>query len=283
MKPKLTIVTASYNRPEMLRECAESIFSQTSPDWEWVLVLDGADEATCLVASDINDEWFVRFGACGNRPFSQTWLTILERTTTEEERKSRYMPAVHTNEQFSAARGERVVWLSDDDLLMPRFVEVMTGLRCKMCQGIGTLGIDNYVSPGDDDADRLSVKIPCYACLGTGIPPAVYCSVERRAKTAKGWQIYCINWAVEPWQYGISDGGAMVLSKKAWDELGWREPTGWDTAPDLDQRLMKAVNDKHPLRAVQEVLLIHRDTREAAHQSWRENLWHHIDRMEGRA
>jgi glycosyltransferase involved in cell wall biosynthesis len=230
MKPKLTIVTASYNKPDLLRECAQSVFAQTDPSWEWMLVLDGPDQATREVACEI-----LRDHRSETR---QSQVAVINLGTTEEQRRERYQPAVITNSCFDQAQGEYVVWLSDDDLLMPRFVEAMTS---------------------------------------TGAP-AAYCSVERRALTPEGkWVTTNYNPAREPWVYGSSDGGSMVLSKRAWDELGWREPTGWDTASDLDQRLMQAVNDKHPLRAVPEVLMVHRSTKQSTHQSWRQGMWRWLE------
>lgn len=42
--PVVSIITPSFNRADIVHETAESIFAQTSPHWEWVIVDDGSTD-----------------------------------------------------------------------------------------------------------------------------------------------------------------------------------------------------------------------------------------------
>ena len=53
MRSNVTIVTSTYNKAEFLREAAESVLAQTYADWQWWLILDGADEPTCELAAEL--------------------------------------------------------------------------------------------------------------------------------------------------------------------------------------------------------------------------------------
>lgn len=44
--PVVSIVTPSYNRADVVRETAESVFSQSYPHWEWMIVDDGSTDGT---------------------------------------------------------------------------------------------------------------------------------------------------------------------------------------------------------------------------------------------
>lgn len=46
---KVSIITPNYNRADLIKETAASIFSQTSPDWEWVVVDDGSTDESLEV------------------------------------------------------------------------------------------------------------------------------------------------------------------------------------------------------------------------------------------
>lgn len=55
--PKLTIITATYNRSEYLSECWKSLRNQTCKDFQWLIVDDGSTDNTDLVVAGFqNDE-----------------------------------------------------------------------------------------------------------------------------------------------------------------------------------------------------------------------------------
>lgn len=46
MKPKVTVITTSYNQADYIGECIESLINQTFQDWEQVIVDDGSNDNT---------------------------------------------------------------------------------------------------------------------------------------------------------------------------------------------------------------------------------------------
>lgn len=44
LNQKVSIITPSFNRANIIHETAESIFRQSNPDWEWVIVDDGSTD-----------------------------------------------------------------------------------------------------------------------------------------------------------------------------------------------------------------------------------------------
>ncbi len=42
--PLISIITPSFNRSEIIHETAESVFNQTYPHWEWIIVDDGSTD-----------------------------------------------------------------------------------------------------------------------------------------------------------------------------------------------------------------------------------------------
>lgn len=46
MKPLVSIITPSFNRADIVAETADSIFRQTYPNWEWIVVDDGSSDET---------------------------------------------------------------------------------------------------------------------------------------------------------------------------------------------------------------------------------------------
>lgn len=48
-KPLVSIITPSYNRADIIPETAESVFKQTYPHWEWIVVDDGSTDNTLQI------------------------------------------------------------------------------------------------------------------------------------------------------------------------------------------------------------------------------------------
>lgn len=105
---RFTILTATYNKPQYLREAARSVFAQTASDWEWWIVLDGPNAETELVARELQTVPGVR---------------VFIESTIEGQRASSYRPAVIFDQYMPIAETPFLCWLSDDDLWEPRFLE----------------------------------------------------------------------------------------------------------------------------------------------------------------
>ena len=97
MNLKVSIITPSFNRAYILHETAESIFRQTNPNWEWVIVDDGSTD----------DSWEVinKYAAEDSR------VKVFKR---DREPKG---ACTCRNIAVSKATGEFLIFLDTDDLL----------------------------------------------------------------------------------------------------------------------------------------------------------------------
>ncbi|MBK9129043.1 MAG: glycosyltransferase [Phycisphaerales bacterium] len=101
--PLVTVLTASYNSSELLRETARSLFRSTLQQWEWLIVDDAS-----------------------TRPQSQAMLAEYAARdprvrVVRHERNGGLSAAMNTG--FAQARAELVFLLDDDDLLEPTALE----------------------------------------------------------------------------------------------------------------------------------------------------------------
>lgn len=97
-RPKVSVIVTSYNRPNFLRECLESIKAQDYRDMEVVIGDDGSD----LAVADVAEAWGARF------------------VTGEHSG----LCAVATNRGIRVAGAENVVLVADDDMLPPESIKV---------------------------------------------------------------------------------------------------------------------------------------------------------------
>lgn len=105
--PKVTVVTCSYNRPDMLRAAVESMRKQTDQDWEHLIFDDASTHPR--VAATL--EWAAR------DPRVRVW-----RGGGNIDR-----PASLWNFMLDRARGRYFTNLDDDNTKLPTFIEVMAG------------------------------------------------------------------------------------------------------------------------------------------------------------
>lgn len=110
---KVTFITATYNKAQMLAEAAKSVFAQTSSEWVWWILLNEADAQTEAVA--------LRIASMDSR------VKLIDFPIVESERYKIYYPAVISNHFFKKVTTPYFTWFSDDDLLEPCFVEVLAG------------------------------------------------------------------------------------------------------------------------------------------------------------
>jgi glycosyltransferase involved in cell wall biosynthesis len=110
VKPGLvSVVVPVFNRSRALREAAESVFSQTYPEWELFVVDDGSTDDTPQVARELADR----------HPGKVRVLT-----------QSNLGPGAAREAGRLQARGEFVQFLDSDDLLLPQKFELqVAGLR----------------------------------------------------------------------------------------------------------------------------------------------------------
>ncbi|MFT3846463.1 MAG: glycosyltransferase family A protein [Lacibacter sp.] len=95
----VSIITPSFNRADIVHETAESIFNQTYPHWEWIIVDDGSTD----------DTWKLLEGYAAN----DSRVKIAKRS---REPKG---ACTCRNTGVDIASGEYVMFLDTDDLIEP--------------------------------------------------------------------------------------------------------------------------------------------------------------------
>jgi glycosyltransferase involved in cell wall biosynthesis len=96
-KPVVSIITPSFNRADIIHETAESIFAQTYPHWEWVIVDDGSTD----------NSWDIISGYANTDP----------RVKVFKRNRDPKGAAACRNIAVERSTGEYLVFLDTDDLL----------------------------------------------------------------------------------------------------------------------------------------------------------------------
>jgi hypothetical protein len=135
MPPKVSILTCSHNRPELLRQAVQSLRDQTDPDWEHLIYDDASTN------QDVLDT--LRWAA--EDPRVRVW-----RDTVNHDQ-----PSALWNFLADRSYGRYITVLDDDNMKLPQFVEVLSReLDADPSLGIVTCGwrIDR---PGESPVDYL--------------------------------------------------------------------------------------------------------------------------------
>jgi glycosyltransferase involved in cell wall biosynthesis len=115
--PLVTVLISTYNRPRYLRQALDSIFRQTWPNIEIILVRDGGLPVRDAIAEYLDDPR----------------LTFIDRS------QNCGLP-YSFNEALSRARGEYICYLGDDDIFYPFHVQTLLEAmlsqdRCQVVYG----------------------------------------------------------------------------------------------------------------------------------------------------
>lgn len=116
-RPAITIVIPTRNRLRFLEESLTSIRDQTFSEWEAIVVDDCSSDQTWRWLTGIKDPRF--------RPFRMEKPS--ERSTAR-------------NRGLEVARGEFVLFLDDDDRLMPRALQYLIGWHRRKPDAIAVVG-----------------------------------------------------------------------------------------------------------------------------------------------
>lgn len=108
-QPKVSFITCSYNRPDLLRAAVESLLAQTDPSWEQLI----CDDASTDPRVEETLRWAERVD-----PRIRVWR---RRTNLDA-------PAVLWNFLLDRAHGRYFSVLDDDNTKLPRFIEVLAGI-----------------------------------------------------------------------------------------------------------------------------------------------------------
>jgi glycosyltransferase involved in cell wall biosynthesis len=58
--PRVTVLTAAYNRAELMRETLDSVLSQDYPDFEYLVLDDGSPDHTIDVLKEYARTWYLQ-------------------------------------------------------------------------------------------------------------------------------------------------------------------------------------------------------------------------------
>lgn len=97
---KVNIIIPAYNAGAFIKDCVDSVFSQTFSDWHIILVNDGSTDNTLDIISQYPTEK----------------MTVISQ-------KNQGVSAARNN-GFLVSSGKYVVFLDADDMLTPRFLEL---------------------------------------------------------------------------------------------------------------------------------------------------------------
>jgi glycosyltransferase involved in cell wall biosynthesis len=92
--PAVSVVTATYNRSNVLRYAVESVLAQSFRDWEIIVIGDACTDDTAAVVASYED--------------SRIRFTNLERNFGEQSGPN--------NAGFAISRGRYIAYLNHDDL-----------------------------------------------------------------------------------------------------------------------------------------------------------------------
>ncbi|MGB6536001.1 MAG: glycosyltransferase family A protein [Xanthobacteraceae bacterium] len=195
MKPFVSVIIPTRNRPDMLREAMESVSQQTFTDYELIVVVNGPDnpltEKSLQVAAD-----------GGGR------VIRVERTGI----------AVALNAGMKAAAGEWLAFLDDDDLWEPNKLE----LELKVADGAAAdvVFCDSRLFDGADSAVNRLPRPP----LSTS---------PREAMTLKNYGGGCSSTMVKRAAALAVGGFDEAIVSPDWDfwmRLSWRYRVAWADA-----------------------------------------------------
>ncbi|OHB24569.1 MAG: hypothetical protein A2542_03155 [Parcubacteria group bacterium RIFOXYD2_FULL_52_8] len=138
----LTIVIASYNRKEVLRQLLDGLKQQTDPVFEVVVAVDGSTDGTQAMLTE----------CAKSSSFPLRWV--------DTGLTSEYALAVARNMGIRAAQGEAVVILDDDSFPVPEFVaEHKKSVRRNTLTG----GSRESIDPSDTELkDKMRAYLETY-------------------------------------------------------------------------------------------------------------------------
>ena len=189
--PRVSVVVPCYNYGRYLTEAVGSVLTQTFQDFEIIIVNDGSTDNTLEVADKI-------MSAC-----TDGRIRLINQTNSGD-------PALARNRGISEARGEFILCLDADDMIMPEFLHQCVMLLDKV-QDIAIAYTDQiYFGFGKDRVVRVAdYEINCLAeanFMG-------YCSLFRK----KVWEEvggYPSGIGYEDWDFWLSCGEKRYYGRR---------------------------------------------------------------------
>lgn len=136
-QPQLSIIVPVYNVMRFLRECLDSIASQTFADWEAILVDDGSTDGSGAVC----DEYAAR----------DPRFRVIHKANGGQSSAR--------NMALDVARGEYIGFVDSDDFIKPEMYAVLVGNACKYNADIAVGSYIWHYTDHDEPAEAVSELI----------------------------------------------------------------------------------------------------------------------------
>jgi glycosyltransferase involved in cell wall biosynthesis len=192
-RPRVSIVTAAYNRSQVLKHAVQSVLAQTFTDWELIVVGDGCTDDTEGCVAAFRDR--------------RIHFENLPRNTGGQ--------AAPNNRGIALARGDYLAFLNQDDLFLPHHLATCIA---ELDAGHADLVwvpalVAHEVEPGPDGAPpRGHFRLAGVSGKEEYTPFAFYCAsswVLRRETAMR----------IGPWP---SESSVFVTPSQAWLFRAWR-------------------------------------------------------------
>lgn len=108
MQPIISVIIPTRNRPPLVKRAVQTALTQTIKEVEVIVVIDGPDESTCVVLTEIDDPR----------------LRVIELPIDQRASAARNRATTARNTGISEAKGEWVALLDDDDEWFPQKLEL---------------------------------------------------------------------------------------------------------------------------------------------------------------
>lgn len=176
--PTVSIVTTAYNAESTIERAVRSVFAQTCPSWQLVVIDDGSADATSEILRSLKEELD-----------DDRLVVILGRPNQG--------PAGARNEALRHATGEWIAFLDSDDEVTPDRVQRLLdeaeddrpgpdGARMDVvvCRHLIILGEGEAVARGRDDGSEMTGEEACLQLLTEGITPYLWDKAYRASTVA---------------------------------------------------------------------------------------------------
>ncbi len=218
MTPSVTVFTPTYNKPGPLWQCAGSMFAQVREDWVWWIVLDDPDDATLRAARKIQ--------ACDPR------VHLICERLDERGRWNVSRPGLLVNQYYPKVETPRIMWLADDDLLLPMAIHALGGAMDRNPTHSIVYGdCDRLIET--DDGYFVDSPLPAREIFGGG--------------NSHRWPGCRIDW------------GQVMHTKAAFLEIGHNPAPLHETAvATVDAHILDRMAETHTYYPVHETVMLHR-------------------------
>ena len=109
MSAIFTVITLSYNKKDFIGDAISSVLNQTFTDFEYIIV--------------DNSSYFKEETMGNILQYRDSRITLFEESATNRMRKEVAYSALLLNKYYEIASGKYLIFLADDDILMPECLE----------------------------------------------------------------------------------------------------------------------------------------------------------------